>query len=100
MSDLKISNLSSAGSDLFQDSESFLTELEGTSITQEIMGGSGKRGGQTIFYANNYGGYGGGYGGYGRGGYGGYGGYGRGGYGRGGYGGSQIFFASGGNGGS
>jgi hypothetical protein len=106
MAHIEISSLKPAGSDLFANADSFLTELTETDTTQIRGSGSKKGGGTTIFYAGGYGGYGGygyggyGYGGYGYGGYRGYGGYGGyGGY-RGGYGGygGGIFYASGGHG--
>jgi hypothetical protein len=86
MSLINISNL--AGSELFTDSESFLTDLQATESDNVIGGGSknkGYGGGSNIVVVGygGYGGYGGGYygGGYGGGSYGGRG-YGRG-YGRG-----------------
>jgi hypothetical protein len=103
MAHIEISSLKPAGSDLFAETDSFLTELTETDTTKIRGSGSNKGGGTTIFYAGGYGGYG--YGGYGYrgGGYGyrggGYGyrggGYHGGGYGRG-YG--PIFYASGGGG--
>jgi hypothetical protein len=75
MAHIEISNLNIAGSDLFADTDSFLTELQDTDTTQ-VMGGKGKGGSGRGGYG--YGGYGYGYGGgSGRGGYGyGYGGHG------------------------
>jgi hypothetical protein len=104
MNQIEITNLNPAGADLFQATDSFLTELQDTDTTDSIYGGKKSgRGGGTFFYSGGgYGGYRGGYGGY-RGGYsggyrGGYGGY-RGGYGYGGgYGGGQILFYGGGGG--
>jgi hypothetical protein len=76
---IQISNLNPAGSDLFADTENFLTELQDTDSNQ-VFGGKG-HGGSKKNKSNKGGyGYGGGNGrgnsGRGRGGYGGYGGYG------------------------
>jgi hypothetical protein len=83
---LNISDLNSAGSDLFADTDSFLSDLQETEATSVYGGGKSKKGGNggTFIFINN--GYGG-FGGYGGGGYGrGYGGRGHGGHGhRGGY---------------
>jgi hypothetical protein len=81
MAYIEISNLNIAGSDLFADTDSFLTELQDTDTTQVMggKGGSGRgrgRGGS----GRGRGGSGRGRGGSGRGGYYGYG-YGHGGYG-------------------
>lgn len=72
---LNISDLNSAGSDLFADTDSFLSDLQETEATSVYGGGkSNKRGGGgTFIFINN--GYGGGYYGGGRGGRGGRGGY-------------------------
>jgi hypothetical protein len=99
MAQIEISNLNSAGSELFADADSFLTELQTVEVTQ-IIGGGGHGGHGGGSGRGGYGGHGGksgrgGYGGYGgksgrggksghggksgRGGYGGYGGYGGGG---------------------
>jgi hypothetical protein len=99
MNHIEINNLNPAGANLFEGTDSFLTELQDTDTTKVIGGKSNKGGGGTFFYASGgygggygggfgggYGGYRGGYGGY-RGGYGGYGGYG---------GGNQILFYGGG----
>jgi hypothetical protein len=59
MAHIEISNLNIAGSDLFADTDSFLTELKETDTTQ-VIGGKGKSG-------KGYG-YGGGKSGYGYGG--------------------------------
>jgi hypothetical protein len=80
MANIQISNLNLAGSDLFADAESFLTELQDTDTARIIGGGSNKGGGC------GYGGGKSGKGGYG-GGKSGKGGYGGGKSGNGGYGG-------------
>ena len=79
---LNISDLNPAGSDLFADTDSFLSDLQETEAIS-VYGGKNKggggsskggRGGSFIFINNNngYGGYGGRGRGRGRGGYGGY----------------------------
>jgi hypothetical protein len=89
MAMIEISNLNTAGNDLFADTESFLNELQDTDSNQ-VFGGKGKSGNK------GYGGYGcgGGYGG-GKSGKGGYGGgkSGKGGYG-GGYGGGGSCYTA------
>jgi hypothetical protein len=80
MANIQISNLNPAGSDLFADADSFLTELQDTDTARIIGGKSGKGGGC------GYGGGKSGKGGYG-GGKSGKGGYGGGKSGKGGYGG-------------
>jgi hypothetical protein len=82
MANIQISNLNPAGSDLFADAESFLTELQDTDTARIIGGGSNKGGGC------GYGGGKSGKGGYG-GGKSGKGGYGGGKSGNGGYGGGK-----------
>jgi hypothetical protein len=78
---IEISNLNAAGSDLFADTENFLTELQDTDSDQ-VFGGSGYGGSKKK--KSNKGGYG-----YGCGGYGG----GKSGSGHGGYGGGSCYNA-------
>jgi hypothetical protein len=62
MAKIEISNLTPAGSDLFADADSFLTELQATDTTQ-IIGGKGKSGkGKGYGYGGGKSGYGYGYG--------------------------------------
>jgi hypothetical protein len=81
MAMIAISDLNLAGSELFADTENFLTELQDTDSNQ-VFGGSNKCGGGSKKKKSNKGGskggskgggygYGGGCGGYGGGGYGG-----------------------------
>jgi hypothetical protein len=56
MSRIQLANLPSAGTALFQGSESFLTELQSTEAHAIYGGGSGskkKRGGPNIIVINN-----------------------------------------------
>jgi hypothetical protein len=78
MAMIEISNLNTAGNDLFADSESFLSELQDTD-SEQVFGGKGNSGNK-----GGHGGYGG-KGSKGKGGYG-YGGGGKGSKGKGGYG--------------
>ncbi|NEO23443.1 hypothetical protein [Moorena sp. SIO4A5] len=48
MSTIKIAELRPAGSELFQDSESFLNELSDGQEMDMVLGGRGKRGGNVI----------------------------------------------------
>lgn len=77
---LNISDLNSAGSDLFADTDSFLSDLQETEATSVYGGGKSNKGGNggNFIFINN-------------GGYGGYGGYGNYGGGRGGYGGGRGY---------
>jgi hypothetical protein len=83
MANIQISNLNPAGSDLFADADSFLTELQATDTARIIGGGKSGKGGGC-----GYGGGKSGKGGYG-GGKSGKGGYGGGKSGKGGYGGGK-----------
>jgi hypothetical protein len=90
MAMIEISNLNTAGNDLFADSESFLSELQDTD-SEQVFGGkgnSGKKGG----YGGGCGGYGGGSGS-GKGGYG-YGGGGKNSKNKGGYGGGGSCYTA------
>jgi hypothetical protein len=81
MAMIEISNLNTAGNDLFADSESFLSELQDTD-SEQVFGGkghSGKKGGYGRKGSKGKGGYG-----YGGGGKGSKGSKGKGGYGHGG----------------
>jgi hypothetical protein len=65
MAMIEISNLNPAGSDLFADTENFLTELQDTDSNQ-VFGGKGHGGSKKKSGRGGYG-YGGGRGGSGRG---------------------------------